>query len=111
MGAERALERTARVGYSRGMPYEDPIEGALRSLTGVEWIKRKTTFEARINKTHLVGIQLELEDHGIASSSEVSAARSGRYIMTVDADQVPKILRAMEVTGAEVKPHRRKRQS
>ncbi len=90
------------------MPYEDPIEAALRSLTDVEWTKRKTVFEARINKTHLVGIQQMLEDHRIVSHGEVSAARSGRYIVTVDAAEVPKILKAVEATGAVVKPHRRK---
>ena len=93
------------------MPYEDPIEAALRALTDVEWTKRKTAFEARINKTHLVGIQQELADHHIESTGEVSAARSGRYIVTIAADQVPRILRAVEVTGAKAKPHRRKRQS
>lgn len=90
------------------MPYEDPIEAALRSLTDVEWTKRKDVFEARINKTHMDGIQLMLSDHRIESSGEVSAARSGRYIVTVNADQVPKILKAVEATGAKVKPHRRK---
>lgn len=90
------------------MPYEDPIEAALRALTDVEWTKRKDAFEARINKTHMAGIQAELGDHGIVADGDVSAARSGRYIVTVSAEQVPKILKAVEKTGAEVKPHRRK---
>lgn len=90
------------------MPYEDPIEAALRALTGVEWTKRKHGFEARINKTHMAGIQADLEDYSIASQGEVSAARSGRYILVVSHDETPKVLRAVEKTGVEVKPHRRK---
>ena len=90
------------------MAYEDPIEAALRSLTEVEWRKRQDVYEARINKTHCVGIQQMLEDHHIAAHAEVSAARSGRYIMTVNATEVPNILKAVKVTKAEVKPHRRK---
>lgn len=90
------------------MPYEDPIEAALRSLTDVAWTKRQGVFEARINKTHMDGIQQMLADHQIGSRGEVSAARSGRYIVTVTADMVPKILKAVEATGAKVKPHRRK---
>lgn len=90
------------------MPYEDPIEAALRALTDVEWVKRKETFEARINKTHMLGIKAELSDHGIEVHGEVSEARSGRYIVTVNATDIPKILKAVKITGAEVKPHRRK---
>lgn len=90
------------------MPYEDPIEAALRALTDVEWTKRKDRFEARINHTHMVGIQEALEEHRIAVHGEVSAARSGRYIATVSATEIPKILKAVEVTKAKVKPHRRK---
>lgn len=93
------------------MPYEDPAEALLRSLTDVEWRKRDGRFEARINHTHLEGIQLMLADHNIIASGEVSAARSGRYIATVDADQMPAILKAVQKTGAKVKPHRRKWQS
>jgi hypothetical protein len=93
------------------MPYEDPIEAALRALTDVEWTKRKDRFEARINKTHMAGIQAELGDHGITAHGEVSEARSGRYIVTVSAEDVPKILHAVKATGAQVKPHRRKWQS
>ncbi len=93
------------------MPYEDPIEAALRSLTDVEWRKRQGRFEARINSTHLVGIQQMLEDHGITVAGEVSKERSGRYIATVDAADMPKILKAVKATGAQVKPHRRKWQS
>lgn len=90
------------------MPYEDPIEAALRALTDVEWTKREGVFEARINKTHMLGIQQMLEDHKIESHGEVSEARSGRYIVTVNADQMPRILKAVDKTGAKVKPHRRK---
>lgn len=90
------------------MAYEDPIEAALRALTDVEWTKRKDRFEARINKTHMVGITQMLDDHRILVEAEVSAARSGRYIATVPATEIPKILKAVEATGAEVKPHRRK---
>ena len=93
------------------MPYEDPIEAALRALTDVEWRKRKDRFEARINHTHLEGIQQMLAEHRIAVHGEVSAARSGRYIATVSADAVPAILKAMQVTKAAIKPHRRKWQS
>lgn len=93
------------------MPYEDPIEAALRALTDVEWRKRKGVFEARINRTHLVGIQAVLGDYDIAVSGDVSAARSGRYIATVDEADVPKILKAVQVTKSAVKPHRRKWQS
>lgn len=93
------------------MPYEDPIEAALRSLTDVEWRKRDGRFEARINRTHLEGIQLMLADHNITASGEVSEQRSGRYIATISADQLPAILKAVKVTGAKVKPHRRKWQS
>ncbi len=90
------------------MPYEDPIEAALRSLTDVEWRKRQGRYEARINKTHMVGIAQMLGDHGIAVSGEVSKERSGRYIATVPDEEMPKILKAVKATGAEVKPHRRK---
>lgn len=90
------------------MPYEDPIEAALRSLTDVEWRKRKTVFEARINHTHLVGIQEVLGDHGIEVHGEVSAARSGRYIATVQVTDIPKIQKAVQTTKSVVKPHRRK---
>lgn len=93
------------------MPYEDPIEAALRSLTGVEWTKRKDRYEARINHTHLEGITLMLADHKIEIHGEVSAQRSGRYIATVAATELPKIMKAVQVTKAEVKPHRRKWQS
>lgn len=93
------------------MPYEDPIEAALRALTDVEWRKRKDVFEARINKTHMKGIALMLEDHQIAVHGEVSEARSGRYIATVAITETPKILKAVDATGAVVKPHRRKWQS
>lgn len=90
------------------MPYEDPIEAALRALTDVEWRKRKHGFEARINRTHLVGIQEMLAEHGIEAHGEVSAARSGRYIATVSDSYVPQILKAVAATKAVVKPHRRK---
>lgn len=90
------------------MPYEDPIEAALRALTDVEWTKRQDRFEARINKTHLQGIQEMLADHKIQSHGEVSAARSGRYIITVSAVEIPFILKAVRDTDAKVKPHRRK---
>ncbi len=93
------------------MPYEDPIEAALRSLTDVEWRKRKDVFEARINHTHMVGIQEMLGDHGITVTAEVSAARSGRYIATVNITETANILKAVQVTKAVVKPHRRKWQS
>lgn len=91
------------------MPYEDPMEAALRALTGVEWRKRQDRFEARINKTHMNGISDILGDHNIIVEGEVSEARSGRYIATITLDQEPRILKAMKATGAEVKPHRRKR--
>lgn len=93
------------------MAYEDPIEAHLRALTDVPWSKRKDRFEARANKTHAQGIVDSLTDHGIAATAEISAARSGRYMVTVMADELPKILRAIEKTGAVAKPHRRKRQS
>lgn len=90
------------------MPYEDPIEAALRALTDVEWRKRNDGYEARINHTHLVGIEQMLGDHHIRVQSEVSAARSGRYIATVLSSELPRILKAVETTKAVVKPHRRK---
>ena len=90
------------------MPYEDPLEAALRSLTDVTWTKRKDRFEARINATHLEGIQLMLADHNIIAHGEVSEQRSGRYIATVSIDQTPNILKAVKATKAVVKPHRRK---
>ena len=90
------------------MPYEDPIEAALRALTDVEWRKRNDVFEARINRTHLVGIQEMLGDHHITMRAEVSAARSGRYTATIDAADKQKILNAVKATKAEVKPQRRK---
>jgi hypothetical protein len=93
------------------MPYEDPIEAALRALTDVEWRKRDQVFEARINKTHLAGIEAMLGDHHIQVSGDVSAARSGRYIAVVSVTEIPFILKAVRATGAEVKPHRRKWQS
>jgi hypothetical protein len=90
------------------MPYEDPIEAALRALTDVEWRKRDQVFEARINRTHMEGIRQMLEDHHIAVTGIVSAARSGRYIATVSAEETAKILKAVATTKAKVKPHRRK---
>ena len=90
------------------MPYEDPIEAALRSLTDVEWRKRKEGYEARINKTHRVGIELMLGDHNIPVTAEVSPERSGRYIATVPLTEVPKIMKAVTVTKAVVNPSRRK---
>ena len=90
------------------MAYEDPMEAALRALTDVEWRKRKDAFEARINHTHLVGIQEMLAEHKIVMTGEVSAARSGRYIATVSFSEIPFIMKAVKATGAEVKPHRRK---
>jgi hypothetical protein len=90
------------------MPYEDPMEAALRSLTDVEWRKRRDVFEARINHTHMVGITAELADHGITVESEVSTARSGRYVVRINATDTAKVLKAVKATGAEVKPHRRK---
>lgn len=93
------------------MAYEDQIEAALRALTDVEWRKRRDAFEARINRTHMIGIQQMLDDHGIAVQAEISAARSGRYIATVPATEIPAILKAVQATGAKVKPHRRKWQS
>ena len=90
------------------MPYEDPIEAALRSLTDVEWRKRKEGFEARINKTHMIGIEQMLSDHHIAVTGEISPERSGRYIATVPLTEVPKIMKAVAVTKAVVNPSRRK---
>jgi hypothetical protein len=88
--------------------YEDPIEAALRALTGVEWRKRKNVFETRTNKTHCVGVGLTLDDHRILHASDVSEAQSGRYITAVPITEIAKIEKAVQMTGAEVKPHRRK---
>lgn len=93
------------------MAYEDPIEAHLRALTDVPWNKRKDRFETRANKTHSAGIVETLAEHNITAIAEISAARSGRYMITVMAEELPKILRAIERTGAVAKPHRRKRQS
>lgn len=93
------------------MPYEDPIEAALRALTEVEWRKRDATFETRINKTHMQGIVDLLNDHQVSSRYHVSEARSGRYIISVNITETPKILKAVKKTGVAVKPHRRKWQS
>ncbi len=91
------------------MPYEDPIEAALRSLTDVEWTKRKDgTFVTRVNHTHMVGIEQMLSDHRIAVTAEVSPERSGRYLAVVRATETPNILKAVAATKAKVKPHRRK---
>ncbi len=91
------------------MPYEDPLEAALRSLTDVEWRKRRDGLEARINHTHREGITEMLADHNITATSAVSELRSGRYIMLVPYTETAKILKAVKVTGAVAKPHRRKR--
>ena len=91
------------------MPYEDPIEAALRALTDVEWRKRKETLEARLNKTDAFDVQALLADHHIPVHVEVSAARSGRYIATIALGETVRILKAVETTGAVAKPHRRKR--
>lgn len=90
------------------MPYEDPIEAALRALTDVEWSKRKDRFETRVNHTHMVGITETLGDHKIVVNAEVSTLRSGRYIVTVSATDIPLIEKALKATKAEIKPHRRK---
>lgn len=90
------------------MAYEDPIEAALRALTDVEWRRRDGVFEARTNKTHMLGITQMLGDHHIQATAEVSEARSGRYITTVNMTEIPMILKAVAATGAKVKPHRRK---
>ena len=91
------------------MPYESPIEAALRALTELEWRTRKQVFEARLNKTDAADLEALLADHHIPVHIEVSAARSGRYIATVDASETVRILKAVETTGAVAKPHRRKR--
>ena len=90
------------------MPYEDPIEAALRALTDVEWRKTKSGYKARINQTHCVGIEQMLTDHQIAVHTEVSPERSGRYIATVPLDETPRIQKAIQVTKTPVKPLRRK---
>ncbi len=90
------------------MPYEDPMEATLRALTDVEWRRRDGRFEARINHTHLVGIQEALAEYQIAVAGEVSAARSGRYIATVSVDDIPKITKAAATSKVKVKPQRRK---
>ena len=71
-------------------------------------IKEAELEKARINATHLEGIQLMLADHNIIAHGEISAQRSGRYIATVSMDQTPNILKAVKATNAVVKPHRRK---
>jgi len=68
----------------------------------------KTSFETQVNHTHLVGITQMLADHNITLTAEVSATRSGRYVASVSATEMPKILKAVKATGASVKPHRRK---
>lgn len=93
------------------MAYEDPIEAHLRALTDVPWNKRKDRFETRANKTHAMGIVETLAEHGITANADISAARSGRYMVVVMAEELAKILKAIEKTGAVAKPHRRKRQS
>jgi hypothetical protein len=90
------------------MPYEDPIEAALRSLTDVEWRKRNEGFETRVNKTHMLGIEQMLTQHHIEVHADGSAVRTGRYIVTVHATQTAAILKAVKATNAQVKPHRRK---
>ena len=90
------------------MPYEDPIEAALRALTGVEWTKRKNVFEARTNHTQMEDLQEILNEHHIPSHGEVSAARSGRYIITVAGTETVNIQKAVTATKAKIKPHRRK---
>lgn len=90
------------------MPYEDPIAAALRCLTSVEWNKRKTGFETRVNHTHMEGIRDELAQHHIAVTAEISAARSGRYTVSVKTEETAKILKAAAASGKSVKPHRRK---
>lgn len=93
------------------MAYEDPIEAHLRALTEVPWNKRKDRFETRANKTHSAGIVETLAELGITATAEISAARSGRYMVTVMAEELPKILKAIERTGAKAISHRRKRDS
>ena len=90
------------------MPYEDPIEAALRALTDVEWTKRKHGFETRVNHTHMEGIQQELEQYNILVTAEVSAARSGRYIVVVKTEDTAKVLKAVGASGKQPKPNRRK---
>lgn len=93
------------------MPYVDPIEAALRALTGVDWTKRKDCFEARVNKTTLVAIEQELSDYKIAVICEPSQAQTGRYIAKVMNSELPFIQYAIKKTGTEVKPNRRKSRS
>ena len=38
-----------------------------------------------------------------------SAARSGRYIVTVKTEDVPRVLKAIQTTKVAIKPQRRKR--
>jgi len=90
------------------MPYEDPIEAALRALTDVAWSKRRDRFETRVNHTHMVGIQEMLGEHKISVEAEVSTLRSGRYIVSVNATETGNILKAVQATNAKIKPHRRK---
>jgi type III secretory pathway lipoprotein EscJ len=91
------------------MPYEDPMEASLRALTDVEWRKRKDVFEARLNKTDTNDTLAVLEELHIAATAEVSAARSGRYIVTIPNSETQHILNAVAATGAKAVPHRRKR--
>lgn len=91
------------------MPYEDPIEAALRALTDVEWTRRdEGVYTAQINRTHLAGIEQSLADHRIDMRSEPSATRSGRYVAIVAASEIPRIQQAVKDTGVHVKPQRRK---
>ncbi len=93
------------------MPYEDPMEAALRALTDVEWRKRKDVYEARLNKTDAADLQYVLGDHHIPVTVEISENRSGRYIATIPITETVRIMKAVEATGAVAKPHRRKRNS
>jgi len=73
----------------------DPIIDALEQLTGHEWRKRDEVYECRVNRTHANNIAVELsQDFGIAAVAALSEARSGRYFVTVPAEDGPRILHA-----------------
>lgn len=72
----------------------DPVADALEALTGHEWRRMKDVYECRVNRTHANAIGLDLGDAGIAFTSDVSEARSGRYFVTVLATDGPQIVSA-----------------
>jgi len=72
----------------------DPVADALEALTGYEWRKHGEVYECRLNHTNAKVIRDDLADAHVDAVLEVSAARSGRYLVTVQESDGPQLMNA-----------------